>query len=334
VLEDSCEIKTVRRIQIRYKLVILFFVLYLPFLGAMLYVYSGSPPNIDVTFYKGAPIGTGKEWSNVTQKGKADDLNIVRTTMAWFVDNEGNLHDLFFMKPLIIEHIQHAHRLGFKVYVSLRFQYGLGAPRNIPDNIRSIAFTHAKQKVQEWAEICEKYGVELYAPIQECEMLGSMHWDDEDSGNQFLSGDEEISEWIQDVLPLIKERYSGFVVCGGGAWGGSSPEFWKMILDNCEIDFTGYDYITFGPYPYHLKHLDDITMEAYREYIRYSLDKLNEWAERDGCKGVIIREMGGPTEFIQVVLEEGENTLKGIITTHYHWDDYPMVSYWFRERLP
>lgn len=299
----------------------------------MLYVYSGSPPDVEVDFYKGVPIGTAIEWSNVEQYGKEDDLNIVRTTMAWFIDNEGNLHDLFFMKPLIIEHIQHAHRLGLKVYVSLRFQYGFGEPRSTPDDIRPIFAQQAKQKVIEWAGICEKYGVELYAPIQECEVLGGLYWDDEDSQNARLVGDDEISAWLQDVLPLIKERYSGLVVCGGGAWGGTTPYAWKSILDECEIDFTGYDYVTFGPYTYHLKHLDDVTVEVYREYIRYSLEKLNEWAEKDGCKGVIIREMGGPQEYYQVVLEEGEHILKGIITTHWHWGR-KFVGYWFRERLP
>ena len=28
-----------------------------------------------------------------------------------------------------------------------------------------------------------------------------------------------------------------------------------------------HDYITFGPYSWHLKHLDDVTVEAYREYV-------------------------------------------------------------------
>ncbi|MFC2010095.1 hypothetical protein ACFLUL_00755 [Chloroflexota bacterium] len=324
----------------RYKLVILFFVLYLPFLGVMLYVYSGSPPDVDVAFYKGAPIGTSKEWSNVEQYGKADDLNIVRTTMGWWIDSKGNFHDMFFMKPIVIEHIQHAHRLGLKVYVSLRPQYSFGGPQGIPEDIRSIVMTRLKEKVLEWAEICEKYGVELFAPIQECEVLSSPEWKDND-----VVDDEALSEWMQDIIDPIKERYHGEVVLGGGAWGGSARDWdklrveWKLLLDNYNIDFTGYDYIAFGPYSWHLVSpkyafmTPDPTPEDYREYVRYSLNTLNEWAERDGCKGVLIREMGGPQEFYQVVFEEGENILKGIITTHWHWDR-DFVGYWFRERLP
>ena len=112
-----------------------------------------------------------------------------------------------------------------------------------------------------------------------------------------------------------------------------------MLLDNYELDFTGYDYITFAPYFFHLTPkgqgawLPDPTLDEYREYVRYSLIKINEWAERDGCKGVLIREMGGPQERYAIVFEEGENILKGIITTHWHWDR-EFVGNWFREKLP
>ena len=317
----------------RYKLLIMFFILYLPILGVILYFYSGSPPDLDVKMYKGTPIGTSLEWSHVDLYAREDGLNIVRTTMFWFIDKNGNLHEIPGIKALMIAHIQHAHRLGLKIYVSIRPQYGLGEPKKIPEDIRPIALEQLKQKVIEWAGICEKWGVELYAPIQECEILTDFKWDDENSATARLVGDQDITEWIQHVLPEIKERYSGEVVCGGGAWGGATSYAWKEILDECEVDFTGYDYITFGPYSWHLKYLDDVTVEAYREYISYSLAKLNEWAERDGCKGVIIREMGGPREYYEVVFEEGEDTLKGIITTHWHWDR-EFVRYWFKERLP
>lgn len=335
-----------RKIKIRYKLVILFFILYLPFLGIILHVYSGSPPDNDVAFYKGVPVSFGKEWSHVEQHGIADGLNIVRTTMGWLIDSKGNIHDLFFMKPLIIQDIRRAHRLGLRVYVSIRPQYGgftgSSGVSEIPENIRPNFFKQFSQRVLEWAEICEKLGVEMYAPIQECEVLAydGLQWE-----NGEVVGDEEISEWLQYILPQIRERYSGEVVCGGGAWGGASRSWedrtvhgdYKLLLDNCDIDFTGYDYVTFAPYFWHLSPYDswspDPTIEEYRDYIRYSLNKLNEWAERDGCKGVMIREMGGPQECYQVVLEEGEDILKGIITTHWHWDR-EFVGYWFRERLP
>ena len=252
------------------------------------------------------------------------------------VDNNGDLHELPWFKAYMISQIQNAHKRGLKIFLSIRPQYGgFTSPQKIPENVRSIYLTQLTERVLEWAEICEKWGVELFAPIQECELLTEFKWE-----NGELVGDEDISKWIQEILPQIKERYHGEIVCGGGAWGGSSPEAWKLVLDNCNIDFTGYDYIGFGPYIWHLTpegqgwRLPDPTIEEYREYIRYSLTTLNEWAERDGCKGVIIREMGGPTENIQVVLEEGEDILKGIITWHWRGEYSPIIRYWFKERLP
>jgi len=48
---------------LRFKKILLWLVLYLLFLGVMLYVYSGNPLDLDVEMYKGVPIGTGIEWS-------------------------------------------------------------------------------------------------------------------------------------------------------------------------------------------------------------------------------------------------------------------------------
>lgn len=180
---------------------------------------------MDVQIYKGAPIGVNEFSYDIAQEMKADGLNIVRTTMFWMVDNDGNLHELPWVKAYMISQIQNAHKRGLKIFLSIRPQYGgFTSPRGIPESVRATFFLQFNQRVLEWASICEKYSVELFAPIQECEVLADFQWDDENGQNAELMGDEDISEWLQEILPQIKDRYHGEIACGGGAWGGATPE--------------------------------------------------------------------------------------------------------------
>ena len=280
---------------IRYKKLILGLVIYILFLGWILFTFSGSPSENISEIYKGVPIGVGEFSSTQAQGMKEDGLNTVRTTMFWMIDEDGNFHEVPIINRYIIAQIQTAHRRGFKVFVELRAQYGgFTSPQGIPEKVHPIFFPQLTQKVLEWATICEKYGVALFAPIQECEVLvKEIEWD---NGN--LRGYQEISDWGQEILPLAKERYKGELVYGGGAWGGAytiGPGAWEWVRDNLDLDFTGYDYIGFGTLPSHVPggSGEGGPIDDYRKYVRDVITTLDKWAQEDGCKGVICRETKG-----------------------------------------
>jgi hypothetical protein len=77
--------------------------------------------------------------------------------------------------------------------------------------------------VLQWAAICETYGVELFAPVNEPQLLAYQR-------------EEDVSAWAQEVLPQIRKLYQGklaFVVQG-------------YAEGLYRYDLSGYDYVAYG----------------------------------------------------------------------------------------
>ena len=89
-----------------------------------------------------------------------------------------------------------------------------GEPRN-----KNLFFDQVTRMNLEWADIAEKYGVELYAPMNELSIA--------------VSDKEALNKWAHEVAPKIRERYSGILVYK------AAPAEWGF--DN---DYRGYDYLS------------------------------------------------------------------------------------------
>ena len=81
-----------------------------------------------------------------------------------------------------------------------------------------------------WAEISEKYGVEIFCPANEPNLIAH---------------DEKISEWAQKILPELRKTFSGKIAFQVQAGGNYAPEYnvsgydyliWAGITCNKEID--------------------------------------------------------------------------------------------------
>ena len=175
-------------------------------------------------------------------------------------DEEGNIKPLFpLQKQLYIFFIQTAHRKGFRVFlVPLTWgPFTRGEPRN-----KTLFFDQATRMNLEWADIAEKYGVELYAPMNEPSIA--------------VSDKEALNKWAHEVTPKIRERYSGILVYK------AAPAEWGF--DN---DYRGYDYVGLDIYPG-----DEESLEGFRGRVRAHIEKGLEYAKRDGAKGVMFSEIG------------------------------------------
>jgi hypothetical protein len=202
-------------------------------------------------------------------------------------------------------------------------------------------FKQYNKKVLEYAEIAEKYGVELFAPMHEQDGVIGL-WILHDRGS--FSGYNKASEWGQEILPGIKERYHGKLVWEGAFNNGRlvPPEQYRRVLDELYINFTGYDYIGFTTSP---TFAPEEGPEEYRECVRCTIDTLSKWAERDGCEGVIAAEMTlayavtstGWKDFLanDIVFEEGEGKLSGYIPGFgsESWEKEGL-KHWYKEKLP
>ena len=167
-------------------------------------------------------------------------------------------------EELMISNIQTAHKNGLKVALTMgKCSGGMG----LEDWVDLEAWN---AKVIEYAKLAEEHEVELFAPMNEPEVL---------------FGPSASATWGQEILPKIKEVYHGKIIWKGGAPGDIEPDPGNPNLTN----FSGYDYLGFtlgigsGPG----------TLEMFSRNIDNELDTMLSLAERDGVKGVMITEFYG-----------------------------------------
>ncbi len=165
---------------------------------------------------------------------------------------------------LLISNIQIAHKNGLKVALTMaKCSGGMG----LEDWVDLEAWN---SRVVELAKLAEKHEVELFAPMNEPEVL---------------FGPSASATWGQEILPRIKEVYHGKIIWKGGAPGDIEPDPGNPNLTN----FSGYDYLGFtlgigsGPG----------TLEMFSRNIDNELDTMLSLAERDNCEGVMISEFYG-----------------------------------------
>lgn len=156
--------------------------------------------------------------------------------------------DLNFSTPsheVIAMYVQAAHASGMRVLLTLCQGPPAGYSRGWHDayfgegrEVSGKAVLDALTPfVMEWAEFAEEFQVELFMPLVEPIMWASMdtvYWEMDDQRANEVCG--AVSEWMQEILPGIKERYSReLMFATHNRVTGNSPYF--------ELDFTGYDYI-------------------------------------------------------------------------------------------
>lgn len=198
-------------------------------------------------------------------------------------------------EELLISNIQTAHKNGLKV--------GLTMSKCMPKS-KEISVEAWNSRVVELAKLAEEHEVEIFAPMNEPEVL---------------FGPSASATWGQEILPKIREVYHGNVIWKGGAVGDILPDPGQPNLTN----FSGYDYIGFT---LGLASNAGMTMEDFSRQVNHSLDTIIGFAERDNCKGVMITEFYGllpgaweknswseekEARAHEIVLEKGEDKVVG-----------------------
>jgi hypothetical protein len=162
-------------------------------------------------------------------------------------------------KEIMIANIQVAHRNGLRV--------GLAMTKCFPAS-ENITLEEWDSQVIEYAKLAEKYGVELFAPMNEPEAL---------------FGPSASADWGQEILPEIREVYHGKIIWKGGSINDMQPPG-----QSDQTNFSGYDYVGFTISVGGIK-----TTEEFSQRVDYALDAIVALAERDNCEGVMITEFYG-----------------------------------------
>ena len=239
-----------------------FLIVVLVFVSLVFHGFSGEPPSGEAKIYKGiwspAFPYTAKMLSFDIEQLREDGVNTLSFGPNYDTDSEGRIQGVPLMKELTILFIQTAHRNGFRVFLVPN----LWGPDLSIEKIDSDLFFKQSTKINlEWAEIAERYGVEMYAPSNEPSMV--------------IPNKEAVNKWTHDVAIKVREKYHGILVYKAAIadWG----------FDN---DYRGYDYVGLDLFPYNQ------TLDEWRRDVRFHLERGLEFAERDGAKGVIFSEIG------------------------------------------
>lgn len=211
-------------------------------------------------------------------------------------------------KELLIANIQAAHRNGLRV--------GLTMGKCMPAS-EEISLEAWNAKVIEYARLAEEYDVELFAPMNEPEVL---------------FGPSASATWGQEILPKIREVYHGQVIWKGASIGDIQP---YPMTEPAPQNYSGYDYLGFT-----ISRGLGMTLEDFSQRVDYVLDTFIKFAERDNCTGVMISEFYGTSmresewsgeldaRANEIVLEKGKDKVDGFFAL-----DFVGLSF-FGEDIP
>jgi hypothetical protein len=197
-------------------------------------------------------------------------------------------------KELMISNIQAAHRNGLKVALTMAKCSG---GMELEDWMDLEAWN---SRVIELAKLAEEHEVELFAPMNEPEVL---------------FGPSASATWGQDILPRIREVYHGEIIWKGASIGGIQP---YPMSEPAPTNYSGYDYIGVS-----ISRGLGATLEELPPPVDYTLDTFLGFAERDNCKGVMITEFYGTSlreltfseeldaRAHEIILERGKDRVVG-----------------------
>jgi len=207
----------------------------------------------------------------------------------------------------IIARIKQAKKAGLKVLLQIYPEYWIKG-KSPQLNTHPIELQHgpfsnqeeflkrATQKTIELAKFAEEQKVDMFSPW--CEMNIFVDW-------------EHTKKWTQEILPKIREVYSGLVAPPKGEITWDKYGLQKEG-DLSYWDFSGYDYVWADVFDsnYHLNGLNGPCQNEkdYRQYIRTLLTFLQKLKEKSGAKGIILgSEIGVAEQFLAKETEKGKD---------------------------
>ena len=183
------------------------------------------PPDIKIKKYKGIWMPFLREVRIALgdlDNLKLDGINIVAIGIKICKDEENNNFYVGEDENEIKNSINEFHKNGFKTFLILNpANPDSKINPNSPEGKGKILLDKLTPLVLNWSVIAEKYGVEMFCPVNEPQILA-------------YKNDNVVSDWAQEILPRIRERYKGKIV------------FEVQGAKDHLYNLTGYDYLADG----------------------------------------------------------------------------------------
>jgi hypothetical protein len=271
-------------------------------IGLYLYANLSIPQGVAVEYVKGvwepmAPFMFILDADRV----KGDGINTISIGPYAF-----NPVTSFLSKPIIGATIKRAHQKGLAVHLA-PVSWGPGFSADDPRPEMESLLT---EMAVDWAKFAERYRVEFYSPQNEPDVV---------------LGAEGAEKWAKEILPEVKEHYSGTTVLKLGmimveedvelegkyllkfaTWGEYDQErvVWVAFPKS-----SGWDYLMVDIFP---PDETDRLEEFPKDLARY-LEAANDWAEIQGNRGVMIGEFAYPRD--KTTLFGIDDIMPGMVVT-------------------
>ena len=236
---------------------------------------SQSHKRLALSFFKGvwtAPGGEERALEQDTEKMKADGVNIFALSVGYTLNSDGTIRLVLSREwegneeEGYITLIRKAHDAGLGVYLSVDVWPQDDQWTQVPEKIREKVMQNLTSACLHWAEIAEQENVELFSPLNE---------------PTAVLGIEDGIKWSENILPLVKQRFTGDVAIKfvGAEVGDFSPYG----------NIAGYDYVSV-----HIYAIDTSEAEFF-EYLEETVLPFLNWCVKNyNLKGYLFGEMGVP----------------------------------------
>jgi len=205
---------------------------------------------------------------------KADGINMFALSVGYEIGHDGTVELVPYSAEWeenaeggYLALIRKAHDAGLGVFLTVDAVYlEDGQFTSVPEGIRETFVQNFTDACLRWAEIAERENVELFSPINE---------------PTAVLGVEDGIGWSENILPLVKQRFTGNVTIKFvGPEVGDFSQYGSI---------DGYDYVSLHVYAI------GTTEEEFFGYLEEIVLPYFEWCvESYGLKGYLFGEMGVP----------------------------------------
>ena len=236
-----------------------------------------SHQRLDIAYFKGVTEPGATDWSLLSSdadKLRQYGFNTVTLEPPVLVAARAGgkprviLEGMAITTPGLIEDV---HREGLAVFLA---PTTAGPGFSERQEVDDTGLDQLTEDTLSWAEAAEEQQVELFAPLSRCNLV---------------LGTETCRAWLQEVLPAVRERYTGLLAAKVAADIDDAPTAGGQH-DFELLDYRGYDYIMIDIHPWGRIYYE----ERFRAYVEEVLSRAEALVKRDNLKGVIVGDLRLP----------------------------------------
>ena len=205
----------------------------------------------------------------------ADELKELGVnTLSVAAEYEFKKDGTYFMRDEeeIRSNIVTAKEEGFAVWIGVSFVGGgdIKSYKEKGINITLEKYLEVSNEVTlKWAKIAEEFNVEYFGPQNELDFMIMTNFEEDGSKRSLM-----LADWYKQILPKVKEVYSGKVIAKFAWMDETTPE--------TASDYIGYDYVGMA-----ISHGSN-NLEDYRQHVKEQFKRIASLALKSNSKWMVL----------------------------------------------